>query len=52
MLRCLKDHVELGPPAGSVDLSTGDWLYLEEGEPHSVQGIERASLLLTIPFDP
>lgn len=51
MLHCLEGHVELGLSGRAVDLSAGDWLYLEEGEPHSVRGIEDASLLLTILFD-
>ena len=50
MLHCIEGHVALGLPDGPVELRAGDWLYLEEGEPHSVQGIEDASLLLTILF--
>ena len=51
MLHCLEGHVELGLPNRSVELRAGDWLYLEEGEPHSVLGVEDASLLLTILFE-
>jgi quercetin dioxygenase-like cupin family protein len=50
-LHCLEGHVQLGLSAGPVDLRAGDWLYLEGGEPHSLKGIEDASLLLTILFD-
>ena len=51
MLHCLEGRVEIGLSSGPVELSAGDWLYLDEGEPHSVQGIQNASLLLTILFD-
>lgn len=51
MLHCLEGHVELGLPSGSVELRADDWLFLEEGEPHSVRGVEDASLLLTILFE-
>lgn len=51
MLHCIEGHAQLGLPAGTIDLRAGDWVYLEGGEPHSVKGIEDASLLLTILFD-
>ena len=51
MLHCLEGRVELGFSDNSAKLSAGDWLYLEGGEPHSVRGVEDASLLLTILFD-
>ncbi len=51
MLHCLEGRVALGLGDASVELAAGDWLYLEGDEPHSVQGIEDASLLLTILFD-
>lgn len=51
MLHCLEGRVQLGLPDATPELRAGDWLYLEGGEPHSVTGIEDASLLLTILFD-
>lgn len=48
-LQCLEGRVALGPVR--IELAAGDWLYLERGAPHSVEGIEDASLLLTILFD-
>lgn len=48
-LHCLEGRIELGP--SGIALAAGEWLYLERGEPHSVRGIEHASLLLTILFD-
>src|SRR5690606_26049823 len=51
MLHCIEGHVKLELSHASVDLRLGDWLYLEGDEPHSVQGVEDASLLLTILFD-
>ena len=51
MLHCLEGRVQLGLTGAAKDLRAGEWLYLEGGEPHSVTGIEDASLLLTILFD-
>jgi quercetin dioxygenase-like cupin family protein len=48
-LHCLEGRVALGPLG--AEMFAGDWLYLDRGEPHSVRGIEDASLLLTILFD-
>ena len=50
-LHCLEGRVTLGLTNSAVDLEAGDWVYLEGGEAHSVEGIEDASLLLTILFD-
>ena len=51
MLHCVEGRVELGLAEGATGLEAGDWLYLEGDEPHSVRGLEDASLLLTILFD-
>ncbi|AZQ68656.1 cupin [Silicimonas algicola] len=51
MLQCLEGVVQLDLGDLVRELSEGDWLYLEGGEPHSIRGIEDASLLLTILFD-
>ncbi|MDN5567180.1 MAG: cupin domain-containing protein [Paracoccus sp. (in: a-proteobacteria)] len=51
MLHCIEGRVRIGLAAGPAELGAGDWLYLEGGEPHSLQGIRDASLLLTILFD-
>jgi quercetin dioxygenase-like cupin family protein len=50
-LHCIEGHAQLGLSGGPIDLRAGDWVYLKGGEPHSVKGIEDASLLLTILFD-
>ena len=50
-LHCLEGRVALGLPASTLDLKSGDWVYLAGGEPHSVKGVEDSSLLLTILFD-
>lgn len=34
-----------------IELSAGDWLYLDRGEPHSVSAVEDGSLLVTILFE-
>jgi len=47
---CLEGRALLGLPAGTIELSAGQWVFLEGGEPHSVTGIEDTSLLLTIIF--
>lgn len=51
MLHCLEGHIDLGLARSSVELRTGDWLYLEGGEIHSLKGVQDSSLLLTILFD-
>lgn len=50
-LHCLEGYAQLGLSGGPIDLRAGDWVYLAGGEPHSLRGIEDASLLLTILFD-
>lgn len=51
-LHCIEGRVELGlPQSAAAELRAGDWIYLEGNEPHSVRGIEDASLLLTILFE-
>ena len=50
-LHCIEGQAQLGLSGDTIDLRAGDWVYLEGSEPHSVKGIEDASLLLTILFD-
>lgn len=49
-LYCIEGHAQLGLTGETIDLRAGDWVYLEGDEPHSVKGIEDASLLLNILF--
>jgi quercetin dioxygenase-like cupin family protein len=50
-LHCLTGRVRLSrPDADGVTLEAGEWLYLGRGEEHGVEGIEDATLLLTILF--
>ncbi|WP_334129768.1 cupin domain-containing protein [Sneathiella sp.] len=49
-LHCLEGRVVLGLTDAEVELSVGDWIYLDGGEAHSVTGLEDSSLLLTILF--
>ena len=49
-LHCLEGRALLGLPETSLELSAGQWVYLEGGVPHSLRGIEDTSLLLTILF--
>jgi quercetin dioxygenase-like cupin family protein len=51
-LQCIEGHAQLGLTDDTIDLRAGDWTYLDGDEPHSVKGIEDASLLLTILFEP
>jgi len=51
-LQCIEGHAQLGLSDATIDLRAGNWVYLDGNEPHSVKGIEDASLLLTILFEP
>jgi quercetin dioxygenase-like cupin family protein len=50
MLHCLEGRVVLGLADGSLELSAGQWIYLDGGAEHSVKGLEDSSLVLTILF--
>lgn len=50
-LHCLEGRITLGLADGSLEMSAGEWIYLEGGAPHSLRGVEDAALLLTILFD-
>jgi quercetin dioxygenase-like cupin family protein len=50
-LHCLEGAVEVGLKPAVVELRTGDWIYLDGGEAHSVKGLEDSALLLTIIFN-
>ena len=49
-VHCLEGKVVL-ETSESIELTAGDWLYLERGQEHSVEAIQDSSLLLTILFD-
>lgn len=48
VVQCLEGKVAFTAFDKAHDLEAGKLLYLPTGEPHSVKGIENASLLLTI----
>jgi quercetin dioxygenase-like cupin family protein len=48
MLHCLEGQIILGLPSKEVVLEAGAWIYLSEGESHSLCGIVDSCLLLTI----
>ena len=50
-LHCLEGRVLIGLIESALELSAGQWIYLDGGARHSVRGIEDSSLLLTILFD-
>lgn len=50
MLHCLEGRVVLGLADRSLELSTGQWVYLDGGTEHSVKGLQNSSLILTILF--
>ena len=50
-LQCIEGHAQLVLTDETIDLRSGDWIYLDGNEPHSVEGIENTSLLLTILFE-
>jgi len=49
-LFCLEGWVRLGLSDAEIELSAGQWVYLDGGATHSVEGLKDASLLLTIHF--
>lgn len=49
-LHCLEGRAQLTLPDTVMELSGGQWLYLDGGVPHAIKGIEDTSLLLTILF--
>jgi quercetin dioxygenase-like cupin family protein len=51
MLHCLEGRVILGLAESQLELSVGQWIYLDGGTQHSVKGIEHSALLLTILFE-
>jgi quercetin dioxygenase-like cupin family protein len=51
-LHCLEGRVRLSLERSVLELGAGEWVYLDRGEIHSVEGMEDASLLLTILFEP
>jgi quercetin dioxygenase-like cupin family protein len=48
VVQCLEGKVAFTALGRTQNLEAGKLLYLPAGEPHSVKGIENASLLLTI----
>src|SRR6516165_5794329 len=48
VVQCLEGRVAFTAFGKTQDLEAGKLLYLPTGEPHSVKGIDNASLLLTI----
>lgn len=49
-LHCLEGRVLLGLAENQVPLNAGEWVYLDGGVAHSVNGLEDSALLLTILF--
>lgn len=49
-LHCLEGRALLRLPTATLELSAGEWVYLDGGEPHSISAIEDTSFLLTILF--
>jgi quercetin dioxygenase-like cupin family protein len=48
VVQCLEGRVAFTAFGKTQDLDAGKLLYLPKGEPHTVKGIEDASLLLTV----
>jgi quercetin dioxygenase-like cupin family protein len=48
VVHCLEGHMVFTACGKGQDLRAGNLLYLNAGEPHSVKGVQDASLLLTI----
>jgi quercetin dioxygenase-like cupin family protein len=49
-IQCLDGKVTLETDE-PIELRSGDWLYLDRGQEHSLRAVEDTSLLLTILFD-
>jgi quercetin dioxygenase-like cupin family protein len=49
-VHCLQGLVAIKAP-DAIELSAGDWLYLDRGRSHSVAALEDSSVLVTILFD-
>jgi quercetin dioxygenase-like cupin family protein len=49
-LHCLEGRAAIQLDDRVIELSAGEWTFLEGGRRHAVRGIEDASLLLTILF--
>jgi quercetin dioxygenase-like cupin family protein len=49
-VHCLQGRVVI-EAAGAIELTAGDWLYLDRARPHSVTAIENSSVMVTILFD-
>lgn len=47
-LHCLEGRVVIGLADADLELSAGEWVYLDGGARHSVKGVEESSVLLTI----
>jgi quercetin dioxygenase-like cupin family protein len=50
-LHCLEGRVLLELPDASLELSAGQWVYLDSCVRHALKGLEASSLLLTILFN-
>jgi quercetin dioxygenase-like cupin family protein len=48
VVQCLEGRVALSAFGKAHNLEAGHLLYLPTGEPHAIQGLEDASLLLTV----
>lgn len=48
VVHCVEGRVAFTAGGRTHDLAAGHLLYLPAGEPHSVRGVEAASLLLTV----
>lgn len=48
LVQCLEGQITLNARGRTERLRAGDFVYLPAGEPHSVRGVEYASVLLTV----
>ena len=47
-VHCLEGHVAFTAGGEAQDLKTGQMLYMEGNQPHSLRGVEDSSVLVTI----
>lgn len=48
IVQCLEGRIAFASMGATQELQSGDMLFLETGEPHSVEAVEDSSFLLTI----
>ena len=51
-VQCIAGHTVFGVGSETRELKEGDWLYLDGGQPHSLEAVDNSVLLVTILLKP